>query len=254
MTKHASTLTGGRSVALRRLAVLLGSALAVGVALAGCAGSGKQSAGPAAGGPTATGSGSSSPTPPDAPCEQWSCAPEKPVELGGGYSVRLWSSAAPTAAHSPDRSTPVLQLLRDGRHLRWWVGRSGFGWAATLDCLPAAGDASAHCAVLAQVGSHAGTAEIVLLRSGELVSPARASVAFDGGRPLAADLDRDGWLDVLGTENDYQPNYAMGRNYWASYRFAGDSLHRTGCIPRRAATEPPPERLLTGDCPVRFPS
>lgn len=176
------------------------------------------------------------------------------MQLGGGYTVRLWSSAEPTAASSPDRSNPVLQLLHEDQHRQWWVGRSGFGWTAKLDCLPATDKASGHCAVLAEVGSHAGTAELVLLRSGALVSPPQASVAFDGGRPLAADLDHNGWLDVLGTENDYKPNYASGRNYWATYRLADGSLRRTGCTPRRMAAEPPPDRLLTGDCPVRFPS
>lgn len=260
MIKRAPALGRSRPFRSGRAAVLLGSALAAGVALAGCAGSGTQAGAPAAGGKTASssaaGSGSSGPAPgsSDAPCGQWSCTPGQPVQLGGGYSVRLWSSAAPTAALEPDRSTPVLQLLHDGQHRQWWVGRSGFGWTAKLDCLPAAGKASAHCAVLAEVGSHAGTAEFVLLRSGTLASPAQASVTFDGGRPMAADLDQDGWLDVLGTENDYQPNYASGRNYWATYRLADGSLQRTGCLPRRTGTEAPPERLLTGDCPVRFPS
>ncbi|HEX8082631.1 MAG TPA: hypothetical protein VF557_20655 [Jatrophihabitans sp.] len=246
-----------------RIAVLLGSALVVSVALAGCAGSGKQADAPAAGNKTTSSSapapGSTSPGPAtgssDAPCRQWSCTPGQPVRLGDGYSVRLWSSAAPTTAlKQPDLSTPVLQLLHEDQHRQWWVGRAGFGWTAKLDCLPAAGKAIAHCAVLAEVGSHAGTAELVLLRSGALDSPAQAGVTFDGGRPLAADFDHDGWLDVLGTENDYQPNYASGRNYWATYRLVDGSLQRTGCLPRRTAAEAPPERLLTGECPVRFPS
>jgi hypothetical protein len=176
------------------------------------------------------------------------------VQLGDGYSVRLWSSVAPTAVISPDRSTPVLQLLRDGKQVQWWSGRSGFGWSTKLDCLPASRTAVAHCAVLAEVGSHAGIAELVLLRSGSLVSPANASVSFDGGRPMAADLDHDGWLDVLGTENDYHPNYATGHNFWATYRFADGSLARTGCALRRTLAEPPPDRLLTGACPVVSPS
>ncbi len=91
--------------------------------------------------------------------------------------------------------------------------------------------------------------EVVLLRSGSLISPPRASVTFDGGRPLAADLDHDGWLDVFGTENDYQPSYATGHNYWATYRLTGEALHRTGCILSRSATQPPPAALLTGPCP-----
>lgn len=248
-----------RSRGLGRAGLVLGSVLGVVLVLAGCAGSNRQSPIAAGGQATAaTGSDSSLPGAPnaskDAPCKQWSCAPELPVQLGGGYSVRLWSSVAPTAVLAPDRSTPVLQLLRDGRHLQWWQARSGFGWEAKLDCLAAHGSIPAQCAVLAEVGSHAGIAQLVMLSDGALVSPSRASVSFDGGRPMSADLDSDGWLDVLGTENDYQPNYATGHNYWATYRFDGESLQRTGCTPRPTLAGPPPDRLLTGTCPVVTPA
>lgn len=246
--------TTSRSLRSRlRLGRVLALALAAGL-LAGCAGSGRQAA---TGGPTApsgassaavgasSGSGSA-----DAPCREWSCTPGQPVRLGDGYAVRLWSSAAPTGLPAPDRSTPVVELLRDGAHLQWWQGRSGFGWQAALECRPASDRVAAHCAVLAGVGSHAGVAQLVLLRSGTLTGPSEASVSFDGGRPVAADLDGDGWLDVLGVENDYQPNYATGHNFWASYRFDGTSLQRTGCTPRPTPATPAPDRLLTGTCPV----
>ncbi|HEX8093391.1 hypothetical protein [Jatrophihabitans sp.] len=266
MSKLATALAGVRRLGRPRLPrgsmLALGSTLALGLVLAGCAGSGRHSGAPAG---TSPGAGSNPPatdstapsatgSTPAAPCQRWLCAPEQPEQLGGGYTVRLWSSAAPTGVPSPDLSTPVLQLLQDGQHRQWWVGRSGFGWSAKLDCLAASAAAPAHCAVLAEVGSHAGTAELVVLRSGALVSSPRASVSFDGGRPLAADLDHDGWLDVLGTENDYKPNYATGHNYWATYRFADGGLNRTGCALRRRLAEPAPDRLLTGDCPAVFAS
>ncbi|HEX8304522.1 MAG TPA: hypothetical protein VF612_06575 [Jatrophihabitans sp.] len=263
MSKLATALAGiprgVRRVVSRRPRLLLGSTvtlgstLVLGLVLAGCAGSGRHpgagSSVPATDSTAPSGVG----TTPPAPCKQWSCVPEQPVQLGGGYSVRLWASAAPTAAPTADRSTPVLQLLHDGRHRQWWVGRAGFGWSAKLDCLAAGGAVPAHCVVLAEAGSHAGSAEVVTLRSGALASSPQASVSFDGGRPMAADLDHDGWLDVLGTENDYQPNYATGHNYWATYRFAEGSLYRTGCALRRTlAQPPPPDRLLTGDCPAIY--
>jgi hypothetical protein len=262
MSKLATSLPGvrrlgsGRRGLVRGSMLVLGSTLALGLALAGCAGSGRHSGDAPAGagsrppagdstGPSATAS---------APCKQWSCVPGKPDQLGGGYSVRLWSSVAPTGVPSPDLSTPVLQLLHDGQHRQWWVARSGFGWSAELACLPASTSVPAQCAVLAEVGSHAGSAELVVLRSGALVSSPQASVTFDGGRPMAADLDHDGWLDVLGTENDYKPNYATGHNYWASYRFTDGALQRTGCALRRTQAGPPPDRLLTGACPAVYSS
>jgi len=252
-------LRPGRPTLLLGSTVALGSTLALGLVLAGCAGSGRHSGVAPAG--NSPGASSRAPTDSiapttgsasDAPCRQWSCTPEQPVELGGGYSVRLWSSGTPTGAPTSDRSTPVLQLLHDGQHRQWWVGRSGFGWSAKLDCLPGTADVPAQCAVLAEAGSHAGSAELVVLRSGALASSPQATVSFDGGRPMAADLDHDGWLDVLGTENDYQPNYATGHNYWATYRFADGSLQRTGCVLRRTMAQPPPDRLLTGQCPAVF--
>jgi hypothetical protein len=255
-------LGSGRTRLLLGSTVAIGSTLALGLVLAGCAGSSGHSRGAAGTSPSAgskaPASDPAAPSPtrkaPDAPCKQWSCAPGKPQDLGGGYTVRLWSSATPTGVPAPDRSTPVLQLLQDGQHRQWWVGQLGFGWSSKLDCLGATAAVPAHCAVLAEVGSHAGSAELVVLRSGALASSPRATVSFDGGRPLAADLDHDGWLDVLGTENDYQPNYATGHNYWATYRFADGGLQRTGCVLRRTPAQPPPDRLLTGDCPAILPT
>jgi hypothetical protein len=258
----ASVITGSKPGRLR--AVLAAAAVLL---LAGCASArhvDRSSAGPAAPGSPTASSGStvgSSPTGPGAtasadpsqpPCQQWSCQPGATAQLSDGYAVRLWTSAQPTAVVAPDRSTPVLELLHNGAHAQWWVGRVGFGWAAKLDCLvPRPGQTAAdpNCAVLAQVGSHAGSAELVLLRNGALVSRPEASVVFDSGPPVAADLDHDGGLDVVGTENDYQPSYATGHNFWASYRLIGDVLHQTGCAPVRSSTEAPPAKLLTGDCP-----
>jgi hypothetical protein len=242
-----------------RLGVLL-AVFSIGLLLAGCAGSAKRSGGPGAGStqPGSSESPRTSSAPPSsvaggsavAPCKQWSCVPEQPEQLGGSYSVRLWSSAAPTAVVAPDRSTPVLELLQDGQHRQWWVGQSGFGWAAKLDCRPAAATVPAHCAVLADVGSHAGSAEVVVLRAGLLISSPGTMVTFDGGQPVAGDLNHDGLLDVVGTVNDYQPSYATGHNYWVTYRYDGEELHRTGCLRQRRASEPPPDHLLTGTCPV----
>lgn len=175
------------------------------------------------------------------PCAVHRCTPEPAISLGGGYTVRLWSYPAPAV---PDSATPVVELLTGGRHLSWWTGRVGYAWAARLSCLATAGQPN--CVITSALGAHAGSAEILLLRSGALSSPAAGSVIFDSSMPVAADLDGDGLLDVAGMENDYTPDYAHGHNYWATYRQAGSALHRTGCA--RAAGNSPPAALLTGPC------
>ena len=190
--------------------------------------------------PTQTAPPAGQPVP--VPCAAHRCTPEAAVQLPGGYSARLWTYPAPAV---PDASTPVVELLKDGRHLSWWIGRLGFGWAAKLSCLATADQPN--CVVTSALGAHAGSAETLLLRSGTLASSAAASVIFDSSMPLAADLDGDGLLDVIGMENDYTPDYAHGHNYWATYRQAGSALHRSGCA--RVTSTVPPGKLLTGRCP-----
>jgi len=194
--------------------------------------------------PTAT-AGAASAEP--APCARWSCRAGNPIPLGSGWSVRLWLSPAPDGKDSSIlSSTPVVELLHDSSHVQWWIATIGFGWAANLTCL--SGGPEPNCVVTAIEGAHAGSAEIVLLRSGALVNPPRARVVFDSGAPSAADLDGDGYLDVVGSDNDYLPNYATGHNFWVTYRLHGDALTETGCAPR---SEPQPDRLLVGPCPKR---
>ncbi len=176
------------------------------------------------------------------PCAAYHCTAQPAIALTGGYAVRLWSFPAPAV---PDSATPVVELLSGGQHVSWWSGRLGFAWTATLTCLATA---EPNCVVSSALGAHAGSAEILLLRSGALVSPPAASVTFDSSQPTARDLDGDGLLDVVGMENDYQPNFAQGHNYWATYRLATAALHRSGCAPVTSSV--PPTTLLTGRCPV----
>ncbi|MDT4901286.1 MAG: hypothetical protein QOJ78_2216, partial [Pseudonocardiales bacterium] len=64
----------------------------------------------------------------------------------------------------------------------------------------------------------------------------------------AADLNRDGYLDVIGTSNDYLPNFAQGHDYWQTFRYHDGRLTVTGCA-RQLKNVPAPTRLLTGTCP-----
>lgn len=174
------------------------------------------------------------------------------MALNADYAVRLWSSSATAASGIQNlRSTPVLELVRTSggtsEHVQWWVGRLGYGWTATLTC--AAGQ-HPNCVVASSVGSHAGNAEIVQLRGAALVSSPATSVTFDSGTPTAADLDGDGYLDIVGLDNDYKPSFATGHNFWTTYRFTGGALHQTGCTPLKSPHQSAPTALLTGPCPM----
>ena len=171
------------------------------------------------------------------------------MPLGNGWSVRLWLSPTPSGVDGSIAGTPVLELLRDSLHVQWWTATMGLAWEAGLTCL--ATGPEPNCVVSSVEGAHAGSAEMVLLRSGALVGPARTRVVFDSGAPYAEDLDGDGYLDVVGSDSDYQPSYATGHNFWATYRFGADALVETGCAPRPSGTALHPDRLLFGRCPSR---
>jgi len=96
-------------------------------------------------------------------------------------------------------------------------------------------------------GMHASIAELLQVQDGRLVHPPNADVTADSPDMKAADLDQDGYLDVIGTTNDYTPNYAQGHNYWQTFRYADGQFVPTGCA--RQAGTPTPTRLLSGSCP-----
>jgi len=47
-----------------------------------------------------------------------------------------------------------------------------------------------------------------------LIHPTDAAVTTDVTGIARRRLDGDRYLDVIGSTNDYQPNYAQGHNYW----------------------------------------
>lgn len=227
------------SRAPRLLAVLLAAT----VLLAGCASAPRVPAadGSAPGSSPAAGE-------PAAPCARFSCWPGGLVALTGGYGVRLWRPPAPVGSSAAVMSsTPVLELLRGGVHQQWWSASMGFAWTAGLTCLSSGPEPN--CAVIAVEGAHAGSAELVVLRGGRLVASPEARVVFDSGAPRAVDLDHDGYLDIIGVDNDYRPSFAAGHNFWATYRFHDNALTEIGCEPQPTRAASPPRQFLHGPCP-----
>jgi hypothetical protein len=96
---------------------------------------------------------------------------------------------------------------------------------------------------------HAAVAEMLILRGGRLVHPIHAEAITNSVGMRAADLNDDGYLDVIGITNDYRPNFAQGHNYWETFRYHDGRLGVTGCA-RQSESAPPPTGLLTGTCPT----
>jgi hypothetical protein len=174
-----------------------------------------------------------------AACKSWQCHVRQTRQLGNGAAVTLWVSAS----EQNFRSRPVLSLSEDSVAVQWWVLPKGDGWNATLTCLATQ---EPNCVVVDSLGMHASVAEMVLLRGGRLMHTAEAMA--DAPDMTAVDLDRDGYLDVIGTVNDYTPNFAQGHNYWQTQRYSGGRFVVTGCALQQQGL-PAPTQLLNGACP-----
>lgn len=175
-----------------------------------------------------------------AACKSWHCRAHQTRQLGNGTAVTLWVAAS----EQNFRSRPVLSLTDDNVAVQWWVLPKGDGWNGTLTCL--ATTQEPNCVIVGSLGMHASVAEMVLLRDRRLVHTAEAVADAPGMN--AVDLDRDGYLDVIGTVNDYTPNFAQGHNYWQTQRYSGGRFVVTGCALQQQGL-PAPGQLLIGACP-----
>jgi hypothetical protein len=173
-------------------------------------------------------------------CHSWHCHARQTRQLGNGTAVTLWVAAS----QQNFRSRPVLSLTDHGVAAQWWTLPKGDGWNGSLTCL--ATTQEPNCVVVDSLGMHASVAEIVLLRDGRLVHTAEAMADAPG--MTAVDLDRDGYLDVIATVNDYTPNFAQGHNYWQTRRYSAGRWVVTGCALQQSGL-PAPTQLLNGACP-----
>jgi hypothetical protein len=220
------------------------------VFLAAACGSARQTAGP--GGATTGSRPATHPggtiskprvVPPPRACHKWGCRARQTVNLAHGYAVTLWLGDD----RLNYRSRPVIELLDRGVPVQWWISPQGDGWNGSLSCRTSGPEPN--CDLIDSLGMHADVAEMVILRAGRLTHPAGAQAITNSVGMRAADLNGDGYLDVIGISNDYRPNFARGHNYWQTFRYRHDRLVLTGCaLQRRNA--PAPTHLLAGACPT----
>ena len=243
-------LAGGawrKRVAGRRW-VIIGAAgavvVAAGASVAVALGSDRAPAAPrastrAALGNTAASPSASAPAALPQQCVTGTCTKAQTVSLGGGYAISLWHAGT----LGDFRTKPVVGLSHDGVAVQWWLWPAGDGWSGALSCH------AQQCVLTDGDGAHSAVAQVMLLRDGRLVAPARAAVVADLPTVLPRDLDGDGDLDVVALDSDYTPNFAEGHQFWNTYRFNGYELTSTGCMPK---TGPPPTHLATQPCPARI--
>lgn len=175
-----------------------------------------------------------------AACRSWQCHAHQTRQLGNGDAVTLWVGTD----QRNFRSRPVLSLTDDGVTVQWYVLPKGDGWNGSLTCLAATQEPN--CVVVDSLGMHASVADMVLLRDRRLVHTAEAVADTPGMN--AVDLDHDGYLDVIGTVNDYTPDFAQGHNYWQTLRYSAGRFTVTGCALQQQGL-PAPTQLLNGACP-----
>ncbi len=178
-----------------------------------------------------------------AKCATWGCTKAQTVDLGNGYAISLWRTGKP----GDFTTEPVIELTRGGVSVQWSLWPRGYGWAASLQCN--AGAAEPNCMLTDGAGVHSAAAQMVILRAGKLVLPAKAYVVADLPTIAVTDLDDNGYLDIVALDSDYTPNFAQGHLFWRTFRYADDELVSTGCTPRRSSSEAAPTVLLTGACP-----
>jgi hypothetical protein len=189
----------------------------------------------------------SAPPPPAAPmpasCQQRNCHVKQTVALPGGYTATLWLGSD----QQDYQSRPVIELLWHAAAVQWWISPVGDGWNGSLTCDTSA--AEPNCVLVDSVGMHASVAEMLIFRDERLAHPTGAVATTNSAGMSAGDLNGDGYLDVIGSVNDYRPNYAQGHNYWQTFQYRDDRLVLTGCASQsRGSTAP--RQLLSGACPV----
>jgi hypothetical protein len=158
--------------------------------------------------------------------------------LDGGYRVTVYAAPSPSGGVA----ATVTELASGGVPVYWHVTDNAS--PSQLACSPSP---RPNCGLALFVGAHASEA-VGLLRVGDALQPYAQA---DSNTPTTklADLNGDGWIDVVAAQNTYQPSYAAGKVYWQTLTSDGSRYTSTGCGVPSQEPSPAPTTPLTGACP-----
>ena len=172
-------------------------------------------------------------------CPNAACAELATASLGNGFVAILRSGQATDGSVGAS----VLELTQNGVAVDWHAVNGET--PAHLTCLAGA---AGNCVVVDEVGAHGATATVwrLGLNSAKLTKSATAQA--DTPSMSGRDLNGDGFMDVVGLQNDYTPDYATGKVQWQTWLFDGKNLSSTGCTPLATSPPPRPTAAVTGAC------
>jgi hypothetical protein len=156
----------------------------------------------------------------------------------GQFEVILYSAPSTTSG-----TASVIELLDNTAPVYWKVIDGDSPEGVTCSTTPAP-----NCVVVDETGAHASTFSAFRVSAGALTQ--FDMNGSDTPASYAADLNGDGWIDVVTEQNTYQPNYAAGTVYWQTFTSNGVHLLSTGCSAPIAADQlaPRPSAPLGGPC------
>jgi hypothetical protein len=176
--------------------------------------------------------------PPPAQCPPGQCAVAGTGDLGNGYLAVL-RSGRPT---SNGFGSSIVELTHHGVAVYWHV---------TDDEAPGSiackgGVTLPNCIVVDYLGAHASNATVWALSGGTLHKGATVTVDSPGAD--GRNLNGDDFVDAIGLQNDYNPDYATGHVQWQTWVSDGHHLTSTGCTALSATAPPRPTAPATGTC------
>lgn len=172
-------------------------------------------------------------------CPNATCSELATASLGNGFVALLRSGQSSNGG----LAASVLELTLNGIAVDWHAVNDET--PAHLTCI---GGAAGNCVVVDQVGAHGADATVwrLALNSQKLTSAAK--VEADTPSMAGRDLNGDGFVDVIGLQNNYTPDYATGKVQWQTWLFDGKTLSSTGCTPLSVSPPPRPTAAVTGPC------